>query len=73
MIYVTNRDKPGFIGALGTILGNAGINIATFSVGRDQPGGDAIALIEVDHPIDAGMVAQIRALPQVTRCKPMRF
>ncbi|MSO84706.1 MAG: phosphoglycerate dehydrogenase [Rhodospirillales bacterium] len=73
MIYVTNRDKPGFIGALGTLMGNAGINIATFSVGRDRPGGDAIALIEVDHPIDAAMVAQIRALPQVMRCKPMRF
>ena len=73
MIYVTNRDKPGFIGALGTLLGNADINIATFSVGRDRPGGDAIALIEVDHPIDAGMVAQIRALPHVMRCQPMRF
>ena len=73
MIYVTNRDKPGFIGALGMLLGNANINIATFSVGRDKPGGDAIALIEVDHPIDAAMVAQIRALPHVMRCKPMRF
>jgi D-3-phosphoglycerate dehydrogenase len=73
MIYVTNRDKPGFIGALGMLLGNANINIATFSLGREKPGGDAIALIEVDQSIDAGMVAKIRALPQVMRCKPMRF
>ncbi len=73
MIYVTNRDKPGFIGALGMLLGNAGINIATFSLGRDKQGGDAIAFIEVDQSIDEGMVAQIRALPQVMRCKPMRF
>ena len=73
MIYVTNRDKPGFIGALGTLLGNAGINIATFHLGRDKPGGDAIAFIEVDQSVDEAMVAQIRALPQVMRCKPMRF
>ncbi len=73
MIYVTNRDKPGFIGALGMLLGNAGINIATFSLGRDKQGGDAIAFIEVDQSIDEGMVAKIRALPQVMRCKPMRF
>jgi D-3-phosphoglycerate dehydrogenase len=73
MIYVTNRDKPGFIGALGMLLGNANINIATFSLGREKAGGDAIALIEVDQLIDEGMVAKIRALPQVMRCKPMRF
>ena len=73
MIYVTNRDKPGFIGALGMLLGNADINIATFSLGREKAGGDAIALIEVDQVIDEGMVAKINALPQVMRCKPMRF
>jgi D-3-phosphoglycerate dehydrogenase len=73
MIYVTNRDKPGFIGALGMLLGNANINIATFSLGREKAGGDAIALIEVDQLIDEGVVAKIRALSQVMRCKPMRF
>ncbi len=73
MIYITNRDKPGFIGALGMLLGNAGVNIATFNLGRDKPGGDAIALIEVDQTIDEGMAAQIRELPQVKRCMPMRF
>jgi len=73
MIYVTNRDKPGFIGALGTLLGNAGINIATLHLGRDAPGGDAVALIEVDQEIDENLAAAIRKLPQVMRCKPMRF
>ena len=51
MLYVRNQDRPGLIGALGKILGDAEINIATFHLGRDKPGGDAIALVEVDGPI----------------------
>ena len=47
MLYITNEDKAGFIGQLGTTLGNASVNIATFNLGRLQEGGDAIALIEV--------------------------
>ncbi|MBC8241668.1 MAG: ACT domain-containing protein [Alphaproteobacteria bacterium] len=43
MLYITNCDKPGLIGALGTTLGDAGINIATFHLGRAEQGGDAIA------------------------------
>ena len=48
MIYVTNEDKPGFIGRFACLLGDAKINIATFHLGRNKPGGDAIALVEVD-------------------------
>ena len=48
MIYITNLDKPGFIGRFSSTLGEAGINIATFHVGREAPGGNAIALIEID-------------------------
>ena len=43
MLYITNLDKPGFIGRFSSTLGEAGINIATFHLGRDAPGGDAIA------------------------------
>ncbi len=43
MLYITNEDKPGFIGRLGTLLGNEGVNIANFNLGRVQSGGDAIA------------------------------
>ena len=57
MLYVTNRDKPGFIGRLGTLLGERGHNIATFHLGRQAAGGDAIALVEID-----GDVAGRRAL-----------
>ena len=45
MLYVTNEDKPGFIGALGMLLGNAGVNIATFNLGRKAQGGEAICLV----------------------------
>jgi len=48
MLYVTNVDKPGFIGRFASLLGDAQINIATFNLGRDTAGGNAIALIEVD-------------------------
>ena len=51
MLYITNADKPGFIGALGTTLGDAGVNIATFHLGRQTEGGDAIALVEIDEAI----------------------
>jgi len=48
MMYLRNFDKPGFIGALGGVLGGLGLNIATFHLGRKEAGGEAIALIEVD-------------------------
>ena len=48
MIYVTNEDKPGFIGRFASCLGDAGVNIATFALGRDEQGGSAIALVSID-------------------------
>ena len=73
MIYITNLDKPGFIGRFSSTLGNAGINIATFHVGRDAPGGNAVALIEIDGELPPDVLAQVRALPQVQQAKPLRF
>ena len=61
MLYITNRDEPGLIGGLGTIMGEAGINIATFHLGRNQPGGDAVALIEIDQPLDREVMQRICA------------
>ena len=54
MIYIVNEDAPGFIGRLGTTLGEAGVNIATFHLGRREAGGEAVALVSVDGHIDAG-------------------
>jgi D-3-phosphoglycerate dehydrogenase len=73
MLFVTNRDRPGLIGRLGTVLGDAGINIATFNLGRDAPGGNAIALIEIDEAPSESVLEQVRALPNVMRVKALRF
>jgi D-3-phosphoglycerate dehydrogenase len=73
MLYITNHDKPGLIGGLGTVLGNAGVNIATFHLGRAQAGGDAIALISVDEEISPDLLTQIQALPQIKQVKTLRF
>ena len=73
MLYVRNQDKPGFIGDLGRTLGEAGINIATFHLGRTAPGGDAICLILVDQPVTDMVMASVCSLPHVVRVKSLRF
>jgi D-3-phosphoglycerate dehydrogenase / 2-oxoglutarate reductase len=73
MIYITNFDKPGFIGKFSSTLGDAGINIATFHVGREAPGGNAIALIEIDGELPADVLAKVLALPQVQSARPLKF
>jgi D-3-phosphoglycerate dehydrogenase / 2-oxoglutarate reductase len=73
MIYITNLDKPGFIGKFSSTLGDAGINIATFHVGREAPGGNAVALIEIDGEMPADVLAKVRALPQVQQAKVLKF
>ena len=71
MLYVTNEDKPGFIGRLGTTLGDAGVNIATFNLGRSTRGGEALALIELDEPIPADILGAVRELPYVGEAVPL--
>jgi D-3-phosphoglycerate dehydrogenase len=73
MLYITNEDKAGFIGALGTVLGDAGVNIATFHLGRNQPGGDALALVELDEEIAAEVLEAVRRLPHIKQAVPIRF
>ena len=73
MLYVSNSDKPGFIGALGGLLGEAGVNIATFNLGRTASGGDAIALVGVDQRVDDGVLAGVRALPHVREVRTLSF
>ena len=71
MLYVTNEDKPGFIGRLGTTLGDAGVNIATFNLGRSARGGEALALIELDEPIPGDVLEAVRGLPHVRDAKSL--
>lgn len=73
MLYVNNLDKPGFIGALGGMLGEAAVNIATFNLGRVGAGDDAIALVGVDQAPDAALLARIQALPHVKEVRALVF
>ena len=73
MLYTTNTDTPGYIGALGTKLGDLGINIATFALGRSAKGDEAIALLGVDDVVTSEMLADIMSLPQVTQAKAIGF
>ncbi len=73
MLYVTNDDKPGFIGRFATALGDAGLNIATFALGRDAPGGSAIALVEIDGAVPRATLDKVQSLPGVNAVKVLRF
>jgi D-3-phosphoglycerate dehydrogenase len=73
MIYVRNDDKPGFIGRFGTLLGEARVNVATFALGRDKPGGDAVCFVAVDEPVSDALLHRIEAIPHVKRARFVRF
>ena len=73
MIYIVNEDAPGFIGRLGSVLGEAGVNIGTFNLGRRAAGGEAVALVSVDSHIGEELLARIKAIPGVKRASALRF
>ena len=73
LLYVRNYDRPGFIGAMGSLLGELDINIATFHLGRKTETEEAIALIEVDGKIDKSILTKVRELPQVVRADYLQF
>ncbi len=73
MLFIRNQDRPGFIGQFGTLMGTAGVNIATFNLGRHRPGGDAIAVVAVDEQVSDGVLAKLEALEQVVRVRRLRF
>jgi D-3-phosphoglycerate dehydrogenase len=73
MLYTENADKPGHIGALGTLLGDSGVNIATFNLGRESVGGKAIALLGIDEAIQPAVLEKVRKLPHVMRASLLRF
>ena len=73
MIYVTNEDKPGFIGRFASMLGDAGVNIATFALGRDEQGGSAIALVAVDGDVPQPVLDAVGKLKGVRQATALRF
>lgn len=73
MMFIRNADKPGFIGSFGQLMGDAGVNIATFNLGREKPGGDAITMVSLDAAVDDAILDKVTALPQVVRAKLLDF
>lgn len=73
LLYVRNYDKPGFIGALGSLFGKLGLNIATFHLGRKEAGGEAIALVEVEGQVTPEMLQEVQDMEQVVRADLLLF
>ncbi|WP_274423091.1 phosphoglycerate dehydrogenase [Chelativorans sp. YIM 93263] len=73
MLYTTNYDTPGIIGLLGTICAKHGVNIANFQLGRNRPGGDAIALLYLDAPCPESVLKELEATDSIISAKPLNF
>jgi D-3-phosphoglycerate dehydrogenase / 2-oxoglutarate reductase len=73
MLVMHNRDVPGVIGRIGTILGDSGINISAFHLGRRERGGEAMAVIEVDAPLDDQSLAEIRSFGPIISARQIEL
>ncbi|WP_298301875.1 phosphoglycerate dehydrogenase [uncultured Erythrobacter sp.] len=73
MLYVVNDDKPGFIGRIGTLLGNHGINIGTFNLGRRDAGGEAVLLLSLDNALASEVLTEAEGLEGVKMVKGLSF
>ena len=73
MLYIVNEDAPGFIGRIGTLLGESGINIGTFNLGRRDAGGEAVLLLSVDQPITREIIARASQLEGVKTVMALEF
>jgi D-3-phosphoglycerate dehydrogenase / 2-oxoglutarate reductase len=73
MLYTTNKDVPGIIGALGATMGAHGVNIANFTLGRTASGGDAIALLYVDAPVPDAVLDELRNSELFQMVAPLEF
>ncbi|MEL6932598.1 MAG: ACT domain-containing protein, partial [Pseudomonadota bacterium] len=73
MLYTTNQDEPGIIGALGQTMGENGVNIANFTLGRAAAGGEAIALLYVDAPVPDKVIAKLHETGLFQQIKALEF
>ncbi len=73
MLYTTNEDMPGIIGALGQTMGNHGVNIANFTLGRSSVGGEAIALLYLDDRPPGSVLAELEATGLFEQVSPLEF
>ncbi|MGH8013790.1 MAG: phosphoglycerate dehydrogenase [Candidatus Binataceae bacterium] len=65
-LLLHNRDVPGVVGAVGSLLGRSGINIAGLELGRDRAGGTALSVVEVDGPVPSAVLEELKTIPAIT-------
>ncbi|WP_306114641.1 MULTISPECIES: phosphoglycerate dehydrogenase [unclassified Roseovarius] len=73
MLYTTNEDVPGIIGTLGQTMGENGVNIANFTLGRAAAGGEAIALLYVDEEVPADVIGKLNATGMFQQIRHLEF
>jgi D-3-phosphoglycerate dehydrogenase len=75
LLLTRNRDVPGVIGQIGTALGNLGVNIATFALGRRSPvhGAEAVAMVRLDGAVSESVAEKIREIPSITEARLIRL
>ena len=73
MVFIRNNDQPGMIGQLGTLLGEAGLNIADFRLGRKDEKSGAICIVACDQPVNDDVFTKIESQPQITLAKRLSF
>ncbi len=73
MLFTKNKDVPGAIGQIGSLLGDSGVNISRFYLGRNEKGGEALAVIEIDSALESDVLDQLRSMPLVITAKQVRL
>ncbi|MGH1418716.1 MAG: phosphoglycerate dehydrogenase [Hyphomicrobiaceae bacterium] len=73
MLFVRNEDRAGFVGDFGSVMGDNKVNIATFNLGRTEPGGDAICVVSLDAPISDAVLEKVESIAHVQRAKRLQF
>ena len=73
LFMMTNKDRPGIVGHLGTVLGNHGVNIANMSLGRDLEGGQALTALNIDSIPPAECLTELEADPDIGTIRIVQF
>jgi len=75
LLVMTNRDVPGVIGQVGTLLGSQGLNIASFALGRREAalGAEALAVVQLDGDVSEGILPRLRSIPNVMEARIVRL
>lgn len=73
ILLISQKDRPGIIGRVGTLLGDSGINIATMQVGRNEVGGSAVMILKIDKKASKNVMKSLYAIPEVKRVREITF